>query len=119
MRLASLLGPDLKQVLKEAKWSTDAFHGEPHVVFADMRGMVAISPEGAAILGELIRYGRTHGTVCCVHLSDSSIARLQASRLAREASPMDDGTVNVVSLEEAERVIEEKLATLRAPKGAR
>ena len=35
-------------------------------------------------------------------------ARLQTSRLAREASPYDDITVNVVSIEEGERIIAEK-----------
>ena len=35
------------------------------------------------------------------------------NRLAREASPYDDITVNVVSIEEAERVLQEKQALMR------
>ena len=104
---------ELRNILKEAKWTTDLFRGEPHLVLADMRGMTPLSQEGTAILGEMIKYGREHGTICCVHLSDSSIARLQTNRLAREASPYDDITVNVVSMEEADRVIQEKQASMR------
>jgi len=44
--------------------------------------------------------------------SDSSIAKLQASRLAREASPVDNITTNVVSVDEAERLIEERYRKL-------
>ena len=94
---------EAKKIYEEAVWSTDGFRGAPHLVLADLRGLAPMSPEAAQIFGEVIRYGRQHGTVCCVHLSDSSIARLQAQRMAREASPHDDITVNVVSLEEAER----------------
>ena len=107
---------ELRKILEEAKRATNGFRGEPHVVLADMRGIATLSPEGAAIFSEVIRYGRSRGTVCCVHLSDSSVARLQANRLAREVSPYDDITVNVVSIEEAERVIEEKLEKLHPPK---
>jgi len=35
------------------------------------------------------------------------VKKLQAARLAREHSPDDDVTVNVVSLEEANKVLEE------------
>ncbi len=108
---------EMKKILGEAKWATDGFRGEPHLVLADMRGMSPLSPEGTALFGEVIRYGRTHGTICCVHLSDSSIARLQAARVAREASPYDDITVNVVSMEEGERIIAEKEKQLQ--KGAK
>jgi hypothetical protein len=107
---------DMKNVFEETKRATDSFRGQPHLVLADMRGLAPLSPEATGIFGEVIRYGRTHGTICCVHLSDSSIARLQANRLAREASPYDDITVNVVSMEEAAKVIDEKLAGLRPPK---
>ena len=78
-----------------------------------MRGLTPLSPEGARIFGEIIKYSRARGCLACVHLSDSSIARLQAARLAREASPYDDITVNVVSIEEAQRVVEEKQGSLR------
>jgi hypothetical protein len=104
---------ELNKMYEEAQWAHNSFKGEPHLVLADMRGMAPLSPEGTKVFGEIIKYGRQHGCICCVHLSDSSIARLQQSRLAREASPYDDITVNVVSLEEAERVIQEKQASMR------
>jgi len=107
---------DMKQVLDDAKWATDAFRGEAHIVLADMRGLPALTEDKAAVFGEIIKYGRARGTACCVHLSDSSIARLQQSRLAREASPYDDVTINVVSLDEADKVINEKQATLHKKK---
>jgi hypothetical protein len=106
---------ELERVAREARWVTDQLAGGEHIVLADMRGMAPMSADAARILGELIRYGRERGTACCVHLSDSSIARLQAARLAREASPQDNITINVVSVDEAERVIEEKQKTLKRP----
>ncbi len=109
---------ELKTMVEEAKWATDSFHGEPHIVLADMRGMAPLAPDATQLFGEMIKYGRERGCVCCVHLSDSSIARLQATRLAREASPYDDITVNVVSVEEAEKVIHEKQAGLRVTKAS-
>jgi hypothetical protein len=104
---------EIKQIADDARSVTDGFRGEPHIVLADMRGLAPLSDDKAAVFGEIIKYGRTRGTVCCVHLSDSSIARLQHSRLAREASPYDDITVNVVSVEEADKVIQEKQGTLK------
>lgn len=92
---------------------TDEHRGARHLVLADLRGMAAMSPEAALLLAEAIRYGREHGVICCVHLSDSSVARLQARRLARELDPNDSVTVNAVSLEEAERVLTEQRAKLK------
>jgi hypothetical protein len=112
-RASGLLSDDdMQQVLEEAKWATDGFKGKPHIVLADMRGMKLMSDKSAAAFGEIIRYGREHGTVLCVHLSDSSIARLQANRLARESSPQDDCTINVISREEADKVIHEREGAL-------
>lgn len=105
---------EVTKAYEEAVWATDTFKKQPHVVLADMRGLAPLAPDATMVLGEIIKYGRTHGTVACVHLSDASIARLQASRLAREASPHDRVTVDVVSLEEAEKVLEEKQRDLRA-----
>jgi hypothetical protein len=107
---------ELKEALATSQRATDSFRGEPHIVLADMRGLVALTKDKQAVLAEIIRYGRERGCVWCVHLSDSSIARLQQARLAREASPYDGATVDVVSVEEAERVIQEKLAQLAAMK---
>ena len=70
-------------MVPEAKRITNLFRGE-HIVLADMRGMSVLAPEAAELFGEVIRYGRMHGAVLCVHLSDSSITRLQAARLARD-----------------------------------
>ncbi len=108
---------EMKQIYEEAKWSTDVFKSEPHMVLADMRGLPPLTDDKAKILADIIKYGRDHGTICCVHLSDSSIARLQQARLAREASPYDDITVNVVSTEEAEKMILEKQAKVHPKKG--
>jgi hypothetical protein len=107
---------EMKQIKEEAFWSTDVFKGEPHIVLADMRGMPPLTEEKAKVFADIIKYGRDHGVACCVHLADSSIARLQQARLAREASPYDDITVNVVSIEEAERMIQEKQPKLHSKK---
>lgn len=107
---------EVTKAYEEAVWATDSFKKLPHVVLADMRGLAPLAPDATMVFGEIIKYGRAHGTVACVHLSDSSIARLQASRLAREASPYDDVTVNVVSLEEAEKVLDEKQRELHRAK---
>ncbi len=104
---------EVKRTLEEAKRATDLFRGGEHIVLADLRGMGVMSPDVAAVFGEVIQYGRRNGTAWCVHLSDSSVARLQASRLARDASPQDKTTINVVSLDEADKVIEEKYRQLR------
>jgi hypothetical protein len=106
---------DLKDMLKECIRVTDLFKGGQHIVFADMRGLRPLQPEAAQIFGQIIRYGREHGTVLCVHISDSSIQKLQASRLAREAASDDVTTINVVSPEEGWRVVDERYHALVGP----
>ncbi len=103
---------EMRGVRQKALDAYDKMGGADHIVLADLRGMSPMAPDAAAIMGEIIGYGRAHGTVFCVHLSDSSILRLQAARLAREASPQDKITTNVVSLEEAEKLIREAQARL-------
>jgi hypothetical protein len=100
---------------QESKQIVDSYGGEPHLCLADGRGFVPVSPAAAVPLQRLIKYSREHGTVCCVHLYDSAIARLQAARLAREATKEIDGTltVEVVSIEEAEQVLREQRLRLR------
>jgi len=88
--------------------ATDEYRGKAHLVFADMRGMKPASPEAAAVLGSAIGQARKRGVRCCAHLSDSTIQRLQARRVARENSPGDDVTVDVVSEAEATKVLAEK-----------
>jgi hypothetical protein len=97
---------------RDYRAATDAYRGQPHLVLADLRGLGVLAPEGAAIVGHGLEYARKRGVCCCAHLSDSSIVRLQTRRLAREASSQDDVTVDVVSLEEAERVLAEWRAKL-------
>jgi hypothetical protein len=83
------------------------------MLIADMRGLAPLSQESAKLMGEAIAFQRAHGIVLCAHLSDSSITRLQAKRLAREATPNDKVTIEVVSPEEAERVLDERRPTLK------
>jgi hypothetical protein len=107
---------EAKKARQELVGNIDQFKDGEHIILADLRGMAPVSQEVAAILGEVIKYGRERGTALCVHLSDSSIMRLQAGRLAREADPKDKVTINVVSLDEADKVIDEHYPKL---KGAR
>lgn len=81
------------------------FKGRRHMVLADMRGMKAVNPAVAALMGEEIGFARRHGVVLCAHVSDDTVQRLQAARVARQNSPQDDVTVEVDSIEEGRRVI--------------
>ncbi|HEX7118640.1 MAG TPA: hypothetical protein VF212_07630 [Longimicrobiales bacterium] len=92
--------------------ATDSYGGGSHVVLADMRGLKPAGAEAAEIMGKAIGYARSRGVVCCAHISDSTIARLQAARIAREASPNDDVTTDVVSIDEAELVLAEARARI-------
>lgn len=103
---------DLREASEELRRITDRYNGSEHMLIADMRGLVPMSPECAALMGETIEYQRRRGVVLCAHLSDSSIIRLQAKRLAREAWSDDRMTIDVVSLEEAEKVLSEHRPTL-------
>lgn len=94
--------------------ATDSYQGRPHLVLADMRGMQIASIEVSKLLGDAIGYARERGVACCAHLSSSTVQKLQAARLAREHSPGDDVTVNVVSPEEAHKVLEEARRKLLA-----
>jgi hypothetical protein len=109
----SVVIDEMKMIEVQAKAATDLIGGK-HLVYADMRGMLPMSPECAEVMGRIIRYGRTHGTDACVHLSDSVVSKLQAARLAREVNPVDKITINVVSDEEGAKVVEEKQAQLRS-----
>jgi hypothetical protein len=92
--------------------ATKAFRGIKHMVIADMRGMRPSALHVAKIMGDEIGYARLHGVVLCAHMSDHTVLRLQAARVARQNSPDDDVTVDVTSLEEAHAVIEEGRARL-------
>jgi hypothetical protein len=90
------------------------YAGKPHMVLADMRGSQPASPDVAKLLGETIEFSRQIGVVCCAHLSDDTVQRLQAARLARQIAIASDITFDVVSLEEAERVLAERRQQLLA-----
>lgn len=105
---------EMREWAEAYKAATDAYGGGKHLVLADMRGLKPSEPAVAEIMGRAIGYARARGVVCCAHISDSTIARLQAARLARDNAPGDDVTVDVISLEEAELVLEEARAELVA-----
>lgn len=101
---------DALRAEREGQIIIDSYRGRPHLVMADVRGLMPSSPAVAEVMQRIIQYSRQRGTVCCVHLYDSAITRLQAARLAREATRDIDGTltVEVVSVEEAEEVLREQ-----------
>lgn len=107
-RTSGLLRMDEARTIVESLMSAvRTYGGRSHLFVADMRGLLPLAPDVAAMIGEGIASSRRNGTVLCVHLSDSAIIRLQAKRLVREISPQDSMTVDVVSLEEAEVALEE------------
>jgi hypothetical protein len=86
-----------------------------HIVLADMRGLRTLKKEVAECMGEAIGYARTRGVIRCTHLSDETVQRLQAHRIARESSAGNDVTVDVQSLEEAHAVCQEALEDIDDP----
>ena len=107
---------EMQAAAVQMKGLTDAYEGSPHLCLADMRGLKPSSPDVAGAMGEAIAYARQHGVVHCAHLSDSSTVMLQAARLVREVVPGDPGITNVVSLEEAELVLDEVRRKLPPPR---
>ena len=115
---------DMRAFASEYRRATDRFQRRKHMVIADMRGMKAIHPTIAKIMGAEIAYARGHGVVLCAHVSDDTVQRLQARRLARENALTDDVSVDVTSVEEAQKVVDEArrrindrtgLTSIRAP----
>lgn len=98
---------EMRNFVNAYREATDSYGGQPHLVLADMRGMRIASLAVSQLFGDGIGYARERGVVCCAHLSSSTVQKLQAARLAREHSPGDDVTVNVVSPEEAHKVLDE------------
>ena len=98
---------DMHAWAKQYHDATDRFQGRKHMVIADMRGMKTVHPSIANIMGGEIGYARDHGVVLCAHLSDDTVQRLQARRVARMNSPDDNITVDVNSVQEARRVVDE------------
>lgn len=102
VRLSGFVRPgEMKEFASAYRAATDTYGGGRHLVLADMRGLRTLEPESAAIFGEVVAYGRQKGCLMCAHVSDSTISRLQTARVASEAAPDDDITVDCVSLEEA------------------
>lgn len=118
LRMSGLFDLDaMDRFYEDYKRKSSTYAGTPHLILADLRGMSPSSPEVAARLGEVIEYSRQIGAVCCAHLSDDTVTQLQAARLGRMASPHSDVSVDVVSRDEAEKVLSEargRLAPLRA-----
>ena len=108
---------EIQHLAADYRRETDSYVGEPHLVLADLRGLKAMDEESSKALGEAIAYGRVHGVVCCVHLTDTPIARMQVGRLAREANPEHDVTVEVGSAEQAQLVLTEHRAALHLKLG--
>src|SRR4051794_6047969 len=70
-RLTGLLSEeDVRAWTVAYRRDTDRFQGRKHMVIADMRGMKALHPDVAAIMGAEIGYARRHGVVLCAHISD-------------------------------------------------
>ena len=103
----------MKAACDTLKVACDEYNGAPHFCVADLRGMAPAFSDIAQMLGEGIAYCRQHGVVCCAHLADHTVTRLQAGRLARAATVGDDATIDVVSEREAERVMEELRASAK------
>jgi hypothetical protein len=108
LRLSGMIREgDMRRLCEQYRTLTASLCGRKHFILADLRGMTPVSQECARMMGEAIAFGRRHGVVRCAHVSDAAIARLQNLRLAREAPGGDEVTVDVASVEEAERVLEE------------
>lgn len=98
---------DMRAWAKQYHDATDSFRGQRHMVIADMRGMKTVHPSIAKIMGAEIAYARDNGVVLCAHVSDDTVQRLQARRVARQNSLADNVTVDVNSIHEARKVVEE------------
>jgi hypothetical protein len=98
---------EMKEFVRLLHEATGSYGGQPHLVLADMRGMQISSLDVSKILGDAIGEGRQRGVTCCAHLTSSTVLKMQMARLAREHSHGDDVTVNVGTLEEAQKVLAE------------
>jgi len=98
----------MSRFAEEYRRVCEEYSGRPHMVLADMRGTAPLKATTAEIFGEIIAYSRRRGVVCCAHLSDDTVQKLQASRLGRSISEYDETTFDVVSVDEAERLFAER-----------
>jgi hypothetical protein len=98
---------EMKDFIRLFLEASTSYGGQPHVVLADMRELQISSLDVSKLLGEAIGQARKQGVTCCAHLASSTVVKMQMARLAREHSQGEDVTVNVSSLEEANKVLAE------------
>jgi hypothetical protein len=98
---------EMKQFIQLYLEATATYEGKHHVVLADMRELQISSLDVSKLLGDAIGKARQQGVTCCAHLTSSTVVKMQMARLAREHAQGDDVTVNVGSLEEANKVLAE------------
>ncbi|WP_224248517.1 hypothetical protein [Hyalangium gracile] len=98
---------EMKDFVRLFLEASASYKGQPHLVLADMQGLQISSLDVAKLLGDAIGQARQQGVSCCAHLTSSTVVKMQMTRLAREHSQGDDVTVNVGSLEEANKVLAE------------
>lgn len=98
---------EMKEFVRLFIEASASYGGQPHLVLADMQGLQISSLDVAKLLGDAIGKAREQGVACCAHLTSSTVVKMQMARLAREHSLDDDVTVNVGSIEEANKVLAE------------
>lgn len=98
---------EMKQFVQLYLEASASYGGKAHVVLADMRELQISSLDVSKLLGEAIGKAQQQGVSCCALLTSSTVVKMQMTRLAREHSHGDDVTVNVGSLEEANKVLAE------------
>ncbi|HYI00067.1 hypothetical protein [Hyalangium sp.] len=97
----------MKEFIRLLFEASASYGGKPHLVLADMRELQISSLDVSKLLGEAIGQVRKQGVTCCAHLTSATVVKMQMGRLAREHSHGEDVTVNVGSLEEANKVLAE------------
>jgi hypothetical protein len=98
---------EMKDFIRLLFEASASYGGTPHLVLADMRELQISSLDVSKLLGEAIGQVRKQGVTCCAHLVSATVVKMQMGRLAREHSQGEDVTVNVTSLEEANKVLAE------------
>jgi hypothetical protein len=98
---------EMKDFIRLFLEASTSYGGQSHLVLADMRELQISSLDVSKLLGEAIGQARKQGVTCCAHLTSATVVKMQMARLAREHSQGEDVTVNVSSLEEANKVLAE------------
>jgi hypothetical protein len=110
---------EMKEFIRLYLEATESYGGQPHVVLADMRELQISSLDVSKLLGDAIGKARQRGVTCCAHLTSATVVKMQMGRLAREHSQGDDVTVNVSSVEEANKVLAEARLWMGVDGGAK